>query len=146
MTKNNLYTVRIMAINIREFGSREILIVHTITDDKGDMKNIRIYLHNDYWDKKHLNKATTVYNELVKYRLRMKKRVYTKHIYNAYSEIQAVGGVEQLYIKKLKAYRSVLRKPRANYSEVKSDTFRLYMIDKAIKEARKIIQQKTKEK
>ena len=112
MTKENLYTVRIMAINISEFGSREILVVSTLTDDRDEMKNIRIYLHNDYWNETHLKKATRVYNGLVKYRLRMKKRVFTKHIYNVYSEIQAVGGVEQLYIKRLKAYRTVLRKPR----------------------------------
>ncbi len=142
MTKNNLYTVRIMAINIKEFGSREILVVSTLTDSRDEMKNIRIYLHNDHWDKKHIDKATKVNNHLVKYRLRMKKRVFTKHIYNAYSEIQAIGGVEQLYIKRLKAYRRVLRKPRANYSEVKSDTFRLYMIDKAVDEAKEIINRK----
>lgn len=139
MTKENLYTVRIMAINVKAFESREILVVSTLEDDKDDMKNIRIYLHNDCWNEEYLEKTTRVYDHLVKYRLRMKKKVYTKHIYNAYSEIQAIGGVEQLYIKRLKAYRTVLRKPRANYTEVKSDTFRLYLIDRAITEAKEII-------
>ncbi len=82
-----------------------------------------------------------LYLELVKYRLKVSnKKLKLRHIFKAYHDIALVHktneytflGISQLYQKELKKPKAVLSNPRNGYTEVKSDTLRLWIRDEII--------------
>ena len=139
--KNDLTTVRIMAVNLKAFGSNELLVVSTLGIND-EMQKIRIYLKSEAWGFKTLEIANEFYKHLVKRRILLKKKVYDKHLYQAYNDIKLLhatqdlpfASVSQLYIANLKAPSAVLKKPRSGYKEIKSDTYRLWARDEMIKQ------------
>ena len=139
--KKDLTTVRIMAVNLKAFGSNELLVVSTLGVND-EMQKIRIYLKSEAWGFKTLEIANEFYRALVKRRMLLKKKVYDKHLYQAYNDIKLLhatkglpfASISQLYIANLKAPSAVLKKPRSGYKEVKSDTYRLWARDEMIKQ------------
>ena len=75
---NDLTTVRIMAVNLKAFGSNELLVVSTLGIND-EMQKIRIYLKSEAWGFKTLEIANEFYKQLVKRRVLLKKKVYDKH-------------------------------------------------------------------
>lgn len=139
--KNDLTTVRIMAVNLKAFGSNELLVVSTLGVND-EMQKIRIYLKSEAWGFKTLEIADEFYKRLIKRRVLLKKKVYDKHLYQAYNDIKLLhatqdlpfASVSRLYIANLKAPSAVLKKPRSGYKEVKSDTYRLWARDEMIRQ------------
>lgn len=151
---NDLTTVRIMGVNVIGDEENDILLVMTLVNGKSDeYDKLRVYIKEEHYKKnfKMLTIADSFYTMLVKHRLKLKKKVYDRHLYKAYNTIKELErmegvtpfvGMKQLYIKKRKHPMVVMRSPRKGYKEIKSDTLRLWLRDEIIRKEKEMYQER----
>jgi hypothetical protein len=152
----DLTTVRIMGVNVTGDNENDILLVMTLVNGKSDeYDKLRVYIKEEHYKNnfKMLTIADSFYTMLVKHRLKLKKKVYDRHLYKAYNTIKELErmegvtpfvGMKQLYIKKRKHPMVVMRNPRKGYVEVVSDTLRLKLRDDIIDREKKLYEEKIK--
>ena len=152
----DLTTVRIMGVNVTGDNENDILLVMTLVNGTSDeYDRLRVYIKKGHYESnfKMLSIANSFYIMLVKHRIKLKKKVYDRHLYKAYNTIKELErmegvtpfvGMKQLYIKKRKHPMVVMRSPRKGYVEVESDTLRLKLRNDTIDREKKIYEEKLK--
>lgn len=145
--------MRIAKISLNEINSNEILIAHIFNKYTRQMKGIRVFVDKDKINYDTLNIANLFFTKLCKYGEHLQQQVKNKDLVETYKYIQDLnknvefnGMTFENKRRDLKRYDKVLRHPKPNYVEVKSDTFRLWIRDDMIRRQIEIQRNRQQEK